>query len=76
MAPIWKGSEVKKVFADGGDVCVIYDFVTDTPSGAVPCVEWLRIADGRVRAVNLFYDRVRFQPAVDELARRAVRPTG
>jgi len=73
LGPIWKGSEVKKVFVDGADVAVIYDFVTDTPAGSVPIVEWLRVEGGRITAVNLFFDRVAFKPASDELARRAAR---
>jgi hypothetical protein len=68
---VWVRSDVKKVFADGPEVCVIYDFVTDTPAGAVPIVEWLRIEAGRITSVKLFLDRMRFKPASDELARRA-----
>ena len=67
---VWLRSDVKKVFTDGSDVCVIYDFVTDSPAGAVPTVEWLRVEDGRITAVKLFFDRVSFKPASDELARR------
>jgi hypothetical protein len=70
LGAIWVRSDVKKVFADGADVCVIYDFVTDTPAGAVPIVEWLRVEGGRITAVNLYFDRVSFKPAGDELARR------
>lgn len=70
---VWVTSDVKKVFVDGDEVCVIYDFVTDTPSGAVPIVEWLRIENGKVASVTLFFDRVTFKPAADELARRAAR---
>jgi ketosteroid isomerase-like protein len=73
LAPVWVRSDVKKVFADGADVCVIYDFVTDTAAGAVPIVEWLGIEDGRIASVALFFDRVTFKPASDELARRAER---
>ena len=71
IAPVWVRSEVRKVFAEGNDVCVIYDFVTDTPAGAVPTVEWLRIENGRVASVQLFFDRVTFKPAADEIARRS-----
>jgi len=67
---VWLRSDVKKVFTDGPDVCVIYDFVTDSPAGAVPTVEWLRVEDGLIKAVKLFFDRVSFKPASDELARR------
>ncbi len=76
LASIWTDSAVKKVFTEGDEVCVIYDFVTDTAAGAVPCVEWIRVEGGRIRKVNLFFDRLRFQPARDEMDRRAVRPTG
>ena len=71
LGPVWVRSDVKKVFADGADMCVIYDFVTDTAAGAVPLVEWLRIEGGRIAAVTLFFDRMTFKPASEELARRA-----
>ena len=73
LGPVWKRSDVKKVFVDGDEVCVIYDFVTDTPAGAVPLVEWLRVEDGRIASVMLFFDRVTFKQAADELAPRAAR---
>ena len=73
LGPVWTRSDVKKVFVDGDEVCVIYDFVTDTPAGAVPIVEWLRVEDGRIASVMLFFDRVTFKPAADELAQPAVR---
>ena len=73
LGPVWKRSDVKKVFVDGDEVCVIYDFVTDTPAGAVPIVEWLRVEDGRIASVMLFFDRVTFKQAADELAPRAAR---
>ncbi len=76
LAPIWVRSDVKKAFADGNEVCVLYDFVTDTAAGAVRCVEWLRIEDGRVRWAKLLFDRPSFQPALEELERRAVRAAG
>jgi len=68
-------TDVKRVFVDGDDVCVIYDFVTDTPAGAVPTVEWLRVEDGRIRAIDLYYDRVPWKTVMDEIAARAARAT-
>jgi hypothetical protein len=73
LGPVWSRSDVKKVFVDGDEVCVIYDFVTDTPAGAVPIVEWLRVQHGQIASVTLFFDRVAFKPAADELAHRAAR---
>jgi len=71
LGPVWERSDLKHIFADGSDVCVIYDFVTKTPAGAVPIVEWLRIEGSKVAAVTLIFDRVTFKPASDELARIA-----
>jgi hypothetical protein len=53
LGPVWSRSDVKKVFVDGDEVVVIYDFVTDTPAGAVPIVEWLRVEDGQIASVIL-----------------------
>ena len=66
-------NEPTRVFVDGDDVCVIYDFVTDTAAGAVPTVEWLRVDGGRVASVHLFFDRVSFKPASEEVARRVAK---
>jgi hypothetical protein len=71
IAPVWVRSDVKKVLSDGSEVCVLYDFVTDTPAGAVPIVEWLSVELGKIKSVTLLFDRVAFKPASDELARRA-----
>ena len=76
IGSVWVRSDVKKVFVDGPDVCVIYDFVTDTAAGSVPTVEWLLVDGGRIARVVLFFDRLTFQPASEEVTRRAaqVRP--
>lgn len=70
LSHAWVRSEVKKVFTDGNEVCVIYDFVTDTPAGSVPIVEWLRLEGGRIQSVRIYFDRLEFKPASDEIARR------
>src|SRR5436190_4954471 len=73
IGTVWVRSDVRRVFVDGSDVCVIYDLVTDTAAGAVPTVEWLRIDGGRVASVHLFFDRVSFKPASEEVARRVAK---
>lgn len=66
-------NEVREVFADGDRACVVYDFVTDTPAGAVPCVELVTVRDGRITAIELIFDRVAFAPVNEALAARAAR---
>jgi hypothetical protein len=68
-------SDVKRVFADGDEVCVIYDFVTDTAAGALPTIEWLRFDGDRIRSIDLYYDRLPWQQTVMvAIAERAARP--
>jgi hypothetical protein len=70
LGPILLRNDVRKVFVDGEEVCVIYDFVTDTPGGAVATVERLRIADGRIRSIWLLFDRGPWPAVMAELTRR------
>jgi ketosteroid isomerase-like protein len=63
-------NDIKRVFIDGNEVCVIYDLVTDT-IGALPTIEWLKIADGRIQSIRLYYDQLPWQRAQEELSRRA-----
>jgi hypothetical protein len=63
-------SDVRRVFVDGDEVCVIYDFVTDTSAGALPTIEWLRFEGERIRAIDLYYDRMAWQPMMAVVAER------
>ena len=71
LAPILLRNDVKKTVVEGQDVCVIYDFVTDTAAGAVPSVEWLRVEDGRIRSIQLVFHSQPWSAVVEELTRRA-----
>lgn len=63
-------NDIRRVFSDGNEVCVIYDFVTDA-IGAVPTIEWMRFENGRIRSIQLYYDQVPWMTLREELARRA-----
>jgi ketosteroid isomerase-like protein len=67
-------NDVKRIFVDGDEACVIYDFVTDTV-GVVPTVEWLSFEADRIRSVRLYYDQVPWHTLRQELAKRAVQAT-
>ena len=43
LAPILVRNDVQTTIVDGNDVAVVYDFVTDTPAGAVPTIEWITV---------------------------------
>jgi hypothetical protein len=67
LSPIIARNEIKRIFVDGGEACVFYDFVTDTPVGAVASVEWLTIEDGRIASVYLIFDKARWPEVLEQL---------
>ena len=64
-------SDIRKVFVDGNEACVIYDFVTDTPVGAVTSVEYIKVKGGRIASVLLVFERLHWPEVQAILAARA-----
>jgi len=46
----------QKTFIDGKDVCIVYELVTNTPAGTVPCAEWIHSDHGKVKSIQVFFD--------------------
>ena len=73
LMPIILRNEIRKVFVDGEEACVIYDFVTDTPAGAVLSVEHIKFRNGRIASTLLVFERLHWPEVLAELAGRAAR---
>ena len=71
LDPIIKRNEIRKVFVDGDEACVIYDFVTETPAGPVLSVEHLKFKNGRIASSLLVFERLHWPDVVAELQRRS-----
>jgi hypothetical protein len=56
LAPIVVDVKMKRTFVDGKDVCFVYDLVTSTPAGTVPCAEWIHSDHGKVKSIQVFFD--------------------
>lgn len=56
FARLVRSAEVHRVIADGDDVCIVYDLVTDTPAGTIPTAGWYQIRDGKIASVRAFFD--------------------
>jgi SnoaL-like domain len=69
LSPIIVRNDIKKVFVDGNEVCVFYDFVTTICP--VASVEWLVIQEDKVRSTCLLFDRSRWPEVLQELQRLA-----
>lgn len=56
LATIIVEVRTRKTFIDGKDVCKVYDLVTNTPAGTVPCAEWIHADEGKVKSIQVFFD--------------------
>jgi ketosteroid isomerase-like protein len=56
LKEIVSGTEQQLVFGEGENVCIIYDLVTTTPAGSIPCAGWYRVRDGKITSVRAFFD--------------------
>ena len=52
--------DVKKVFADGADVCVLYDLKTTGPT--VFMSSWYQVRDGKIVSIHSIFDPRAFGP--------------
>jgi hypothetical protein len=68
MAPIWVRNDVRAAFSEGDRAAVFYDFVTNTPAGALQCAELLTFRGDRIASIELLFDRQSFAPAAQALA--------
>jgi len=71
LSAIHVRNDVKRVFVDGDEVCVIYDFVTSTSAGALATIEWLHFEGGRIAAIDLYYDRLPWQTVMQTIAEKS-----
>ena len=75
LTPIILRNKIRKLFVDGDEACVIYDFVTDTPAGAVVSVEHLKLRNGRIASSLLVFERLHWPEVQAVLKERAERQT-
>src|SRR5262249_35778473 len=54
--------DLKKVFVNGDDVCVLYDMVTKTPAGTAFIAEWYHVQDGKIASLRAVFDARPFVP--------------
>ena len=62
LLPVVQGYEMHRMFADGDEVCAIYDFKVATPAGAgsITMTEWSVISDGKLVSSRLLFDTAAF----------------
>jgi hypothetical protein len=48
--------DIKKVFTDGGDVCILYEMTLTTPPVTFPVSFWAHVDGGKISAIRLVFD--------------------
>ncbi len=48
--------DMKRTFADGNDVCVLYDMVTNTPAGTAFIAEWYQVKGEKIAEIRVVFD--------------------
>lgn len=48
--------EVKKIFTDSNEVCLLYDMVTNTPAGTALIAEWYRTKGDTIIEIRAIFD--------------------
>jgi len=48
--------DVRKMFSDGNDVCILYDMVTNTPAGTAFIAEWYQVRGDKIAAIRVVFD--------------------
>lgn len=56
MTATMTGMERIVMFADGEDVCQIYDLRLATPPVTLPIAQWIKVRDGRIAQVYVYFD--------------------
>ena len=70
LLPALVRNEIREVFTAQDRACVVYDFITDTPAGAVRCIELLTVNADKISEIELVLDRAAFAPVNEALKAR------
>jgi SnoaL-like domain len=76
LMPILERNDIRRIFVDGDEACVIYDFVTDTPAGPILSIEYLKFRDGRIASSLLVFERLHWPEVMKVLLEREAEAKG
>jgi len=77
LLPIIDHNDIRHLFVDGDEACVVYDFVTSTPVGPVLSVEYIHLRNGLIASSTLVFERLHWQEVLSVLKEReAAQATG
>lgn len=73
LLPIIERNDIRHLFIDGDEACVVYDFVTSTPVGPVLSVEHIQLRNGRIASSTLVFERLHWPEVLAVLKDREAK---
>ena len=73
LLPIIDRNDIRHLFVDGDEACVVYNFVTNTPVGAVLSVEYIKLRNGRIASSTLVFERLHWPEVLAVLKDREAK---
>ena len=73
LLPIIDRNDIRHLFVDGDEACVVYDFVTNTPVGPVLSVEYIKLRNGRIASSTLVFERLHWPEVLNTLKERETK---
>jgi len=49
-------AEIRRLFVDGDEACLLYDLVTRSPAGTALICEWMQVRSGRIASIRAVFD--------------------
>lgn len=62
-------NDIKAIFTDENESCVIYDSVTRFPGKKVSFVEWIKIEDGKIASTEVKFNRNQMKQLMEEMSK-------
>lgn len=61
--------DIKAIFTDEDECCVIYDSVSRFPGKKVSFAEWIKIEDGKIASTNVKFNRHQMKQLMQEMSK-------
>ncbi len=64
LGPAMQEARLLKIFADGNDVCVLWDFVWNGTGQVVGIAEWFQVEGEKIKSLRIMFDARPFAAAM------------
>lgn len=69
VAKVLLKNEIKAIFTDSNECCVIYDLLSRFPDKKVSFAEWIEIEDGKIVSTNVKFNSYQMKQLMQEMSK-------